>query len=350
VTDDLRVGVPAHLLELGADGGHGRIWSRVLMELSARTAVTALGGRHDRRRHRCDVVLCSGHEALPWTGSVPMVAQIHEAGWFTPELRRVLDPGFLAAIGPATERAARVADQVIMPSRAAAADLIAGYGIAAERVHVVHHGVDPVFAPGTAGGAALVAGAGGRADVPYVLYAASLHPRKGLHVLREAMAQLAAAGHPHQLAIAGGPAPDRPDSAELERAAAAELTGATGRVVRVGRPADHQLAALMAGAAAFCLPSLYEGFGLTALEAMACGAPVVVSDRGALPEVVGDAGLTVSPTVDGVRDGLARILSDPSLARRLAVAGPIRAQSFTWQATASGWLKVLERAARQRAT
>jgi len=340
--------VPGHLLDLTADGGHGRIWSRVLTELSARTTVTAVGNRRGRRRPRCDVVLCSGHEELPALGSVPVVAQIHEAGWSTPELRGVLDPGFLAAIEPLTERGARGADQVIMPSRAAAADLIAAYGIAAERVHVVHHGVDPVFGPDAPGGAELVAGAGGRADVPYVLYAASLHPRKNLHVLRAAMAELVARGLPHQLAITGGPAPDRRDSAELERAAAAELTGAPGRVVRLGRLPDTQLAAVMGGAAAFCLPSLYEGFGLTALEAMACGAPVVVSDRGALPEVVGDAGVIVSPTVGGVRDGLARILCDPALAGRLAAAGPIRAHSFTWQATASGWLSVLELAARVR--
>ena len=82
----------------------------------------------------------------------------------------------------------------------------------------------------------------------------------------------------------------------------------------LGRVTDAELAALMAGAAAFCLPSLYEGFGLTALEAMACGAPVVVSDRGALPEVVGDAGVIVAPSADGVRSALARILRDPELA------------------------------------
>ena len=75
----------------------------------------------------------------------------------------------------------------------------------------------------------------------------------------------------------------------------------------------------MAGAAAFCLPSLMEGFGLTALEAMSCGVPVVVSDRGSLPEVVGDAGLVVAPTVDAVRDAPSpRCWSTPGGRRRWA--------------------------------
>ena len=119
---------------------------------------------------------------------------------------------------------------------------------------------------------------------------------------------------------------------ELERAAAADLPGVPGRVARLPSPTDAELAGLMAGAVAFCLPSLYEGFGLTALEAMACGVPVVCSDRGALPEVVGEAGVIVPPTADGVRAGLARILDDPAFAAGLAAAGPVRAGTFTWRA------------------
>ena len=99
----------------------------------------------------------------------------------------------------------------------------------------------------------------------------------------------------------------------------------------------------MAGAAAFCLPSLYEGFGLTALEAMACGAPVVVSDRGSLPEVVGDAGIVTAPTAAAIAEALRRVLSEPELAARLSAAGPARAAEFTWARTAAGWLAVSAR-------
>jgi alpha-1,3-rhamnosyl/mannosyltransferase len=97
----------------------------------------------------------------------------------------------------------------------------------------------------------------------------------------------------------------------------------------------------MAGASAYCLPSLYEGFGLTVLEAMACGAPVVVSDRGSLPEVVGQAGVIVAPDVQAVSSALGALLSDPDRAQRLGAAGAQRAAAFTWERTADGWLRVL---------
>jgi glycosyltransferase involved in cell wall biosynthesis len=101
--------------------------------------------------------------------------------------------------------------------------------------------------------------------------------------------------------------------------------------------ADADLATLMRGAAAFCLPSLMEGFGLTPLEAMACGAPVVTSDRGSLPEVVGDAGLVVSPTAAAIADALATVLSDTALAASLRERGIARAQRFTWRHAVEGW-------------
>jgi glycosyltransferase involved in cell wall biosynthesis len=174
-----------------------------------------------------------------------------------------------------------------------------------------------------------------------VLYAAILHPRKNLAVLRDAVAQLAAEGFPHLLVVAGRPAPDGSDVAALQAAASAELPGEPGRVVFIGQPTDTELAALMAGASAYCLPSLYEGFGLTVLEAMACGAPVVVSDRGSLPEVVGQAGVIVAPEVQAVTSALSGLLSDPERAGRLGAAGARRAAAFTWKRTADGWLRVL---------
>jgi glycosyltransferase involved in cell wall biosynthesis len=100
----------------------------------------------------------------------------------------------------------------------------------------------------------------------------------------------------------------------------------------------------MAEADAFCLPSFFEGFGLPALEAMACGVPVVVSDRGALPEVVGEAGLVVAPEPAPIQDALRRVLSDRCLAQKLGAAGLRRASGFSWRRTAEGWLAALQRA------
>ena len=132
------------------------------------------------------------------------------------------------------------------------------------------------------------------------------------------MSRLARAGYPHALALVASPALDRPDSADLQREAVAELPGAPNRIAAVSDPTDDDLAGLMAEADAYCLPSLFEGFGLTALEAMACGTAVVVSDRGALPEVVGDAGLVVTPDADAVTSALERVLGDPSLRDELS--------------------------------
>ncbi len=292
------------------------------------------------------MVLANGHDDLPATDA-PLVVQVHEAGWFDPELRARINPEFLAHIESRTGLAVGAAAAVITPSQAARQGLIAGYGVPADRVHAIHHGVDPCFnseADGSRGRAAVARALGAR-EAPYVLYAATLHPRKNLDALRAAFARIAAAGFPHVLAIAGQPAPDRPDSSELERAAAAEIPGAPRRAVRLGAPPDAQLAALMAGADAFCLPSLYEGFGLTALEAMACGAPVIVSDRGALPEVVGDGGIVVEPSPEAIATALARVLSDDGLASTLRRRAVERAREFTWARTASGWLAVLRAAA-----
>ena len=116
-------------------------------------------------------------------------------------------------------------------------------------------------------------------------------------------------------------------------------------MTRVVEPTDDELAALMAGAAAFALPSLMEGFGLTPLEAMACGTPVVVSDRGSLPEVVGDAGVVVPPDGASVAEALAPLLDDPDAAAALGEAGRVRSLEYPWSRTAAGWADVLTSAA-----
>jgi glycosyltransferase involved in cell wall biosynthesis len=212
-----------------------------------------------------------------------------------------------------------------------------------ERVTVVPHGVDlDRFHPSRRGGRRLVSAALGE-DRPYVLFASIPSiGQKNLPVLKEAIGGLAERGFPHALVIAGGVAGG--ESEELLREIAADPPGSSGRVAWLGHLDDDALAGVMSEADAFCLPSLFEAFGLTALEAMACGAPVVASDRGALPEVVGEAGLVVEPTAPELEKALARVLSDGELARALREAGRARAEEFTWDRTAAGWLGSLQEA------
>jgi glycosyltransferase involved in cell wall biosynthesis len=332
----LRVAVSPPVAALPERSGHGRMWQRVLAELEGRVRLDV---REPGRRlaRRPDAWLADGHRELPDVAE-PIVAQVHEAPPRDPAARALLDPAFAAHLEAAVVATVARADAVVTLSYFSARELQLEYGLPAEQLHVAHLGVDPeVFSPREAGAGRERIGA------PYVLFVGVLHPRKNIGVLREAMARLAAQGLPHVLAVVGAPPADRADPGTLVRDALAELPGAPGRVIAVEGAGDAELAALYAGADAFCLPSLSEGFGLPALEAMACGTPVVAADRGALPEVVGDAGVLVEPTALGVELGLARVLGDPRLRAELHERGRERAQGFTWARTADAWVEALDR-------
>jgi glycosyltransferase involved in cell wall biosynthesis len=330
----LRVAVPPVVAGLPSRGGHGRMWSRVLAELAGRVRLDVRPPGRGRGR-RVDAWLADGHLPLPDVDE-PIVAQVHEAPPRDPAARALLDPVFAAHLDGMVGAAVERAEMIVTGSYFAARELQAAYGLDPQRLHVAHHGVDlDVFRPREGGRE--------RIGTPYVLFVGVLHPRKNIGVLREAMARLAAQGLPHVLVVVGSPPADRPDPGPLVREALAELRGAPGRVVALRDLGDDELAALYAGADAFCLPSLSEGFGLPALEAMACGAPVVAADRGALPEVVGDAGVLVEPTALGVELGLARVLGDAALRAELHDRGRERAQAFSWARTAEGWLEALDR-------
>ena len=174
-------------------------------------------------------------------------------------------------------------------------------------------GVDARFAP-SADAAPARAALG--LDRPYVLTVASRTSRKNLGALDLAARRLGADGV--DLVAAGGGRP--------------QLRDAPSASVRpLGHVPDAHLPGLYAGARAFVLPSLYEGFGLTCLEAMACGTPVVAARAGALPETCGDAALYADPRDPGeLADAITRALGD----ERLRAAGPRRAAAFSWERTA----------------
>jgi len=127
------------------------------------------------------------------------------------------------------------------------------------------------------------------------------------------------------------------DGGEVEAAA----RGAAGTIVLTGHVDDEELVGLLGGARAFLYPSLLEGFGFPPLEAMACGTPVITSDRGSLAEVVGDAALRIDPhDVDGLADALRRVLADAGLAADLRERGLRRAAAYTWRRCAEATVGV----------
>lgn len=204
------------------------------------------------------------------------------------------------------------------------------------RVHVVPHGVTPGFSPvPAADDDVLQASCGVVAGEPYLVWTGSLRshdPRKALDVLLSAVAELGPRAVRLVLVGAAG--------AETRRVAAVARRSQV-HVLMPGHVPDAILAALLRGCAAAVVPSLHEGFGLPALEAVACGAPLVAARAGNLPALVGDAGLLVEPGDAGaLRDGLSRVLGDPVLAATLREAGPHRAAQFTWRRTAAATVDV----------
>ena len=178
----------------------------------------------------------------------------------------------------------------------------------------------------------------------FILGLGTLQPRKNFDGLIKAFGRLLNSGSDQprypdvQLVIAGGKGWMYEDlAAQVER------SGLADRVHFAGFVADEDLPALYSLADVFAFPSWYEGFGLPALEAMACGTPVVSADNSSLPEVVGEAGLMVDAgDTDGLAVALSNLLSNVDLRAGLAAAGPVQARQFTWEASARRLLEVYE--------
>jgi glycosyltransferase involved in cell wall biosynthesis len=223
-------------------------------------------------------------------------------------------------------------------SQASAVDLEQLLHIPRHRIDVVTEAADPVFR--VIDDASVSARARSRLDVPeaasLLIYVGGMNRHKNLLRLLQALPSVIAARPQVHLAIVGdtsgkGFADNVP---ELMRFV--EATPPLGRHVHfTGYIGDVELVELLNGAAALVLPSLWEGFGLPAVEAMACGVPVLASRRGSLPEIVGDAGLFFEPqSPSAIADCILHFLGDPELRRRLGGIGRARARTFTWERAA----------------
>lgn len=231
-------------------------------------------------------------------------------------------------------RAARVtADAVLTVSASAASDLERHAGLPAHKLFVTPLGVRVPPTPSAREVEAVLEALGVRP--PYFLFVGALHPRKNLERVTQAFQTFRHNGADAQLVVVGPPSWGAHGTLR-------HLTGQVGRhVVLTGFVSDEQLHALYSAACALVFPSLYEGFGLPALEAMAHGTPVLSSTISSLPEVVGDAGLLVDPhDVQAIAEAMRTLLTDAPLRRTLGGRGRARAAQFTWENTAQRTLEV----------
>jgi glycosyltransferase involved in cell wall biosynthesis len=291
--------------------------------------------------HAPDVLFVPAH-ALPIINAPRSVVTIHDLGYiYHPEAhtfgQRVYHSVF-------TRLSARRATNIIAISHATERDLQHHYRIPADKIHVVYHGVDPRFRPLRQRQVTQVLQRYGL-EAPYLLFVSTIQPRKNVARLIEAFARACRVlgDRRLELVLAGR----RGWLTEQIERRAGEL-GIADAVRFVGYVADDDLPALLNGALAYVTPSLYEGFGMTVLEAQACGTPVLASNVSALPEVVGDAGLLVDPhDVAAIANGIVQLVSDDVLRAQLRERGLHHAARWTWERTARQTLAVLEDAGRR---
>jgi glycosyltransferase involved in cell wall biosynthesis len=293
----LGAGLPGVELHPVAFGGPGRATAAVRDTVWYLGVLPFLAGG-------ADVLHCPTYRA-PVRCSTPVVVTVHDLAVFRyPETFRRWTRTYSRRLVPLVVRAA---SRVIAVSEFTKRELVELLDVPEERVAVVANAVEPVFAP-----------EGPRAEGDYVLAVGTLEPRKNLARLAQAATRLGV-----ELRIVGARGWGR-----------VELPGS---VRWLGEVPDEELAALYRGARCLAYPSLYEGFGIPVLEAMACGCPVVTSAGGACEEVAGGAAVLVDPLeVESIADGIERA--------RDGAAGIERARAFSWEEAAAATAAVYREA------
>ena len=302
---------------------------------------TLVGLPRAAARARVDVLHAPAYTA-PFWAPAPVVLTIHDVSyarhpeWY-PYRRDLVRRAFY-------RRSARAAATIVTDSRFSAAEISAAYNIPPSRIAVAPLGVDATFSP---------AGAADWCDLPqevtppFVLHVGDLHERRNLATVVDAV--LAARRHfgnaqAVSLVLAGI---DRGIGGGL--CAIAAEADAPEAVVQLGPVSETLLLMLYKCAAALVYPSLYEGFGLPVLEAMACGTPVIASRAASIPEVVGNAGILLDPLdVRAWTDAIVNVVNDDDRRGQLRSAGLARASEFTWARTARLTLDVYRQAAQRR--
>jgi len=291
------------------------------------------------RRHKIDL-LHSPHFNLPLIRPCPTVVTLHDVIYLACKQDMPSRAGrlYYRAMMSAS---ARLADRIITVSDFSKRDIVRFLGVDPAKIEVVHSGLSRDFqpVPDSPARRSVLARQGIAED--YILYTGIYKLRKNHAGLLRAFRELLAHGVKAQLVVAG---PIDEGEPELRRLAA-EL-GVEKKTVFAGFVPDTDLPSLYSAARVYACPSLYEGFGFTVLEAMACGIPVVSSAETSLPEVAGDAALFADPrNAQEFAAALRRAFMDIDLRRRLVAKGFENHRRFTWESAARKTLAVYQRAA-----
>lgn len=300
---------------------------------------THLGLGPEVARRPPDVLFVPSH-VLPLTRLPPSVVVIYDVGHrFFPRAHRLAEWLYVEW---AIRRHVRLASHLVTISESAKADIVRLYGAESDRISVASPAVEPRFAPLPPERAEAVRT---RYGLPtrFLLCVGTVKARKNLPRLVGAFARARVPEDVH-LVLAGGV---ETRSAERDLWQAIDRSRVSGRVRLLSYVAGDDLPALYNAALAATLVSVHEGFGMPALEAMASGTPVVVSDRGALPEVVGAAGVRVNPLDElSIAAGIERAVADGELRAELRRRGLRQATRYTWDEAGRVTLAALEKAAR----
>lgn len=306
--------------------------------IEQRRVWTHVGLSRAMRRDNPSALFVPSH-VIPVVHPPASVVTIHDLGYLAEP--RAHPPRTRWMLDLTTRWNARAARAIVAISGQTRDDLVRHYRTDRARIAVIYSGIDHarfrmldekiVQAVTTRLGI----------DRPYIFFLSTVQPRKNVVRLVEAFEAM---NDDNLLLVIGGASGwlSAPIEERIRRSPAAS------RIRRLGQIADADVPALYNGARVFVLPSLYEGFGMGVLEAMACGCPVVTSNRSSLPEIAGGASVLVDPEdVATIRDGIQRAMSAPHR-EQLVVDGLARAQVFSWERTASQTLAVIQKAIHDR--